>query len=208
MRSLICPGLHTIIVFPWSTDTIESILFCFVSVTVRKKLWMMWIVGSAIIVMIVHLHTGCGGCEGLYEIIVQCPPFPLIPLSPIFCPRSLCFHVLLIIRLSAGLYWITPEAHPWINDVGSETQQTFDKVPSFANIIVMWWISLKSSKARPHEWQTKLNWNFHSGQFSDLGSQAHNTHTNHCWLPGLAANNSIRWNVLSQHDSWRSLKYF
>ena len=52
-------------------------------------------------------------------------------LSSLFL-QSLCFHVLLIIRFSAGLYWITPEAHHWLNDVGSETQE-FDKVPSFAN---------------------------------------------------------------------------
>ena len=52
-------------------------------------------------------------------------------LSSLFL-QSLCFHVLLIIRFSAGLYWITPEAHHWLNDVGSEKQE-FDKVPSFAN---------------------------------------------------------------------------
>ena len=52
-------------------------------------------------------------------------------LSSLFL-QSLCFHVLLIIRFSAGLYWITPEAHHWLNDVGSDTHK-FDKVPSFAN---------------------------------------------------------------------------
>ena len=56
-------------------------------------------------------------------------------MSSVSSPLSffrVCFHVLLIIRFSAGLYWITPEAHHWLNDVGSETHN-FDKVPSFAN---------------------------------------------------------------------------
>ena len=67
--------------------------------------------------MIAHLHTDRLLGPGLYEIIVQCPPFPLILFFEFV---SLCFHVLLVIRLSAGLYWITPEAHQRINDVGSE----------------------------------------------------------------------------------------
>lgn len=151
---LICSLQLTMILFPWSTDTIESILFCFVSV--RKKLWMMWIVGPS------HHCYDCtsaqyreGWDRGLYEIIVQCPPFPLILLL-FFEFVSLCFHVLLVIRLSAGLYWITPEAHQRINDVGSERGTQIQRlIKSRAlQIIVMWWISLKSSKAM----NGGLNW--------------------------------------------------
>ena len=98
-------------------------------------------------------HTGWD--RGLYEIIVQCPPFPLILLL-FFEFVSLCFHVLLVIRLSAGLYWITPEAHQRINDVGSERGTQIQRlIKSRAlQIIVMWWISLKSSKAM----NGGLNW--------------------------------------------------
>ena len=107
--------------------------------------------------MIAHLHTDAGWDRGLYEIIVQCPPFPLILLL-FFEFVSLCFHVLLVIRLSAGLYWITPEAHQRINDVGSERgthkYTMFDKVPSLANNRnVMNFIEI----IKGHEWRTKLN---------------------------------------------------
>ena len=64
-----------------------------------------------------HCYDCTSAHRGLYEIIVQCPPFPPILFFEFV---SLCFHVLLVIRLSAGLYWITPEAHQRINDVGSE----------------------------------------------------------------------------------------
>ena len=105
-----------------------------------------------------HCYDCTSAHRGLYEIIVQCPPFPPILF---FEFESLCFHVLLVIRLSAGLYWITPEAHQRINDVGSErgTQISKRLIKSRAlQIIVMWWISLKSSKARSMN-GSGLNWN-------------------------------------------------
>ena len=68
--------------------------------------------------------------------------------------QSLCFHVLLIIRLPAGLYWITPEAHLWDKWCGtSDNTEKGTLVKSQAlQITIMWWISLKSSKPLPHEW--------------------------------------------------------
>ena len=107
-------------------------------------------------------------------------------MSSVSSPLSffrVCFHVLLIIRFSAGLYWITPEAHHWLNDVGSETHK-FDKVPSFANRRnVMNIIEIIRGTAPWMADGIELKFPFWAVFWRRKPSLTTLSITNHCWLP-------------------------
>ena len=113
------------------------------------------------------------------------------------------FHVLLIIRFSAWLYWITPEAHHKSPDKWCEHNSDKNKVDIILfgkeTQLIVPPCSINEPK-ETFQFQFYIFWI----KISNLKWRAHCT-----MVPfTVSANNSIRWNVPSQHDPHLALIYF